>query len=72
MLTSTYIHTIWLRNQLLDQLRGRFRDDRGASLIEYAFLVVLIAVVCVGAVTLLGVSNNGSASRSASSIANAN
>ena len=30
------------------------RDDRGASLVEYALLVALIAVVCIAAVTLLG------------------
>lgn len=30
------------------------RDDRGASLVEYALLVALIAVVCIGAVSFLG------------------
>jgi pilus assembly protein Flp/PilA len=36
-------------------LRARFaRDERGASLVEYALLVALIAVVCIVAVTLLG------------------
>lgn len=30
------------------------RDERGASLVEYALLVALIAVVCIAAVTLLG------------------
>ena len=34
------------------------RDERGASLVEYALLVALIAVVCIVAVTLLG--NNAS------------
>ena len=29
-------------------------QDRGASLVEYALLVALITVVCVGAVTTLG------------------
>ncbi len=29
-------------------------DERGASLVEYALLVALIALVCVAAVTLLG------------------
>jgi len=29
-------------------------DERGASLVEYALLVALIAVVCIGAITLLG------------------
>ena len=32
----------------------RKQDDRGASLVEYALLLALIAVVCIGAVTFLG------------------
>jgi len=36
-------------------LRARFGDDeRGASLVEYALLVALIAVVCIVAITILG------------------
>ena len=38
-------------------LRARLNltsDERGASLVEYALLVALIAVVCIAAVTLLG------------------
>ena len=35
-------------------MRARFGDDeRGASLVEYALLVALIAVVCIVAVTFL-------------------
>lgn len=30
------------------------RDDRGASLVEYALLLALIAVVCFAAVGVLG------------------
>jgi pilus assembly protein Flp/PilA len=30
------------------------RSERGASLVEYALLVALIAVVCIGAVSILG------------------
>ena len=39
-------------------LQARCKTDRGASLVEYALLVALIAVVCIAAVTLLG--NNAS------------
>jgi len=36
-------------------LQARFSDDdRGASLVEYALLVALIAVVCIVAITFLG------------------
>ena len=39
---------------LANWLRARFDDEKGASLVEYALLVALIAVVCIAAVTLLG------------------
>jgi pilus assembly protein Flp/PilA len=32
----------------------KVKDERAASLVEYALLVALIAVVCIAAVTLLG------------------
>ncbi len=38
-----------------EYMRARFGNtERGASLVEYALLVALIAVVCIAAVTLLG------------------
>jgi pilus assembly protein Flp/PilA len=40
--------------QLLAMTRGLVAEDEGQDLLEYALLIVLIAVVCVGAVTLLG------------------
>lgn len=50
-------------------LRGRLaRTERGASLVEYALLVALIAVVCIGAVSLLGSSANDKLSTAGSSI----
>ena len=35
-------------------LQARCTTDRGASLVEYALLVALIAVVCILAITFLG------------------
>ncbi len=35
-------------------LTAKIRSERGASLVEYALLVALIAVVCIAAVTTLG------------------
>jgi pilus assembly protein Flp/PilA len=36
-------------------MRAKFgEDERGASLVEYALLLALIAVVCIIAVTALG------------------
>ena len=34
------------------------RGERGASLVEYALLVALIALVCIVAVTLLGLTTS--------------
>jgi pilus assembly protein Flp/PilA len=47
MLTSFEYLTGWMR--------AKFgQDERGASLVEYALLLALIAVVCIIAVTTLG------------------
>lgn len=35
-------------------LSSKAKTERGASLVEYALLVALIAVVCIAAVTQLG------------------
>ncbi len=35
-------------------IRAHMGDDRGANLVEYALLIALIALVCIGAVTALG------------------
>ena len=46
MLTSYEFVSAWLES--------RCKSDRGASLVEYALLVALIAVVCIAAVGILG------------------
>ena len=35
-------------------IRARIKDERGASLVEYALLLALIGVVCVAAITFIG------------------
>jgi pilus assembly protein Flp/PilA len=35
-------------------LTAQAKTERGATLVEYALLVALIAVVCIAAVTVLG------------------
>ncbi len=47
-------------------------NERGASLVEYALLVVLIAVVCLLAVQVMGETTSSSISTTASHVANAN
>jgi pilus assembly protein Flp/PilA len=46
MLTGLYVGIQSRLNEL--------RNDRGASAVEYGLLVALIAVIIIGAVTLLG------------------
>jgi Flp pilus assembly pilin Flp len=46
----------------------RGRGDSGANLVEYAFLVALIALVCLAAVNVLGENNSKSIDTSADSI----
>ena len=72
MLTSTYINSIWLRHRMLEIVRSRTKSDRGAALVEYAFLLSFIVIVCIAAVTVLGSNNSSSATRSANSIVGAN
>jgi pilus assembly protein Flp/PilA len=43
-------------NFLRAWLVAQAKTERGASLVEYALLVALIAVVVIGAVTLIGTS----------------
>lgn len=51
-------------------LRARFSDsERGASLVEYALLVALIAVVCIVAIQFLGNKADSSFSSTGSAIA---
>jgi pilus assembly protein Flp/PilA len=46
MLTAFHFLSAWIV--------ARIDDERGASLVEYALLVALIALVCIAAVTSLG------------------
>jgi len=52
-------------------MRARYsHDERGASLVEYALLVALIAVVCLVAIAFLGQAASTRFSTVGSSIAN--
>ena len=50
---------------------GRECTERGASVVEYALLVVLIAMVCLAAVQFFGIGVSNNLSRSGSVITNA-
>lgn len=47
---------------------AQLRDERGATAVEYGLMVALIAVVIIGAVTLLGTNLNAMFNRIAGAI----
>jgi pilus assembly protein Flp/PilA len=49
-------------------LQAHCSTERGASLVEYALLVALIAIVCIAAVTFIGKSADTKFSTAGSSI----
>ena len=55
MLTSFHFIAAWMQ--------ARVKSERGASLVEYALLLALIAVVCIVAITALGKKASGNFSR---------
>jgi Flp pilus assembly pilin Flp len=56
-MTASYDFTVaWLTARL------RITGDRGATLVEYGLLVVLLAVACIAAVTLLTRNSQGKVS----------
>ena len=58
-------------NFLKTWLQALTKNERGASLVEYALLVALIAVVVIGAVTLLGSTAEDTFSGVSDSLSNA-
>jgi len=49
---------------------ARWAQEKGASLVEYALLVALIAVVCISAVAFLGTSTSKSTGDAGTAVAN--
>ena len=62
MPANVNLHLLHARQRL------RWTRDRGASLVEYALLVALIAIVCLVAVLFFGEETSGSFSRTAISV----
>ena len=55
-------------SNVLKFLNDVHKDEEGAALVEYALLVGLIAVVCIIAVTQLGLAISGSLSTTCASL----
>lgn len=58
----------WLDIVVLSRLRAPFDREDGASLVEYALLVALIAIVCIAAITILGQNASSKFSNMASNL----
>ena len=41
-------------NNLLAKFRRTAKDEKGATMVEYALMIALIAAVCIGVVTTIG------------------
>ncbi len=54
--------------QLQAWIQSRIEDERGASLVEYALLLALLAMVCIAAVTALGETTSASFSEAVSEL----
>ena len=66
---DTYLVAVasYFRDICVPYFRARFhRTEQGASLVEYALLVALIAVVCIAAITLFGQNSSSKFSNVAS------
>jgi len=46
-------------NEVLLALYARYESEKGQALAEYGLILALIAVVCIGALTVLGVAISG-------------
>ena len=53
---------------LWTKVMSRFYDDKGASMVEYALLVVLIAIIAIAAIQLAGQRVSGGFSRISSGL----
>ena len=60
-----------VRREKLDRIKNFFKDESGASAVEYGLLVALIAVVIITAVSTLGTNLKSKFNAAATGIANA-
>ena len=48
-----------------------FKDEEGATMVEYALMLALIAIVCISAVVLIGENANSTFSEAATQLGSA-
>jgi len=39
---------------MIERIKGLIKDEEGATMVEYALMLALIAVVCIATVTIIG------------------
>jgi pilus assembly protein Flp/PilA len=57
---------------MIKMLTNFFKDEEGATMVEYALMLALIAVVCIGAVTVIGNQANTTFGTSGNALSTAN
>jgi len=48
-----------LEEKQMERIKRFFKDESGATMVEYGLMVALIAVVCILSVTAIGTKLNG-------------
>jgi pilus assembly protein Flp/PilA len=56
---------------MFQKLVNFFKDEEGATMVEYALMLALIAIVCIVAVTAIGTSANNTFNSAATELAGA-
>lgn len=44
--------------RMIDRIKSLFKDEEGATLVEYALMIALIAAVCVAVIVIIGQKSN--------------
>jgi pilus assembly protein Flp/PilA len=55
---------------MFKKLINFFKDEEGATMVEYALMIALIAIICIAAVTILGQQASNVFTSAASSMPN--
>jgi pilus assembly protein Flp/PilA len=43
---------------MIERIKGLIKDEEGATMVEYALMLALIAVVCIATVAIIGTRAN--------------
>ena len=57
---------------MIKMLKNFFKDEEGATMVEYALMLALIAIVCITAVQVIGTQANTTFTTSGNALSTAN